>query len=73
MSGVGGALFPLVFTSLSTVMGWQSAYYLNAILLLCILFFSLTVFSTGMGLARAFSGNVEEGTLYVFYPLAYTG
>ncbi|MFR4802521.1 MAG: hypothetical protein ACLT98_03850 [Eggerthellaceae bacterium] len=27
------------------------------------LFFSLTVFSTGMGLARAFSGNVEEGTL----------
>ena len=28
------------------------------------LFFSLTVFSTGMGLARAFSGNVEEGTLY---------
>ncbi|MDN4470536.1 nitrate/nitrite transporter [Gordonibacter sp. RACS_AR68] len=44
MSGVGGALFPLVFTSLSTVMGWQSAYYLNAILLLCILFFSLTVF-----------------------------
>ena len=37
------------------------------------LFFSLTVFSTGMGLARAFSGNVEEGTLYVFYPLAYTG
>lgn len=44
MSGVGGALFPLVFTSLSTVMGWQSAYYLNAILLLCILFFSLMVF-----------------------------
>ena len=44
MSGVAGALFPLVFTSLSTVMGWQSAYYLNAILLLCILFFSLTVF-----------------------------
>lgn len=28
------------------------------------LFFSLTVFSTGMGLARVFSGNVEEGTLY---------
>lgn len=28
------------------------------------LFFSLTVFSTGMGLARAFSGNVEDGTLY---------
>lgn len=28
------------------------------------LFFSLTVFSTGMGLARAFSGNVEEDTLY---------
>lgn len=28
------------------------------------LFFSLTVFSTGMGLARAFSGNIEDGTLY---------
>lgn len=28
------------------------------------LFFSLTVFSTGMGLARAFSGNIENGTLY---------
>ncbi|MEG0418489.1 ABC transporter permease [Gordonibacter sp.] len=28
------------------------------------LFFSLTVFSTGMGLARVFSGNVEDGTLY---------
>ncbi len=26
------------------------------------LFFSLTVFSTGMGLARAFTGNVEDGT-----------
>ncbi len=28
------------------------------------LFFSLTVFSTGMGLARAFGGNIEDGTLY---------
>lgn len=28
------------------------------------LFFSLTVFSTGMGLARAFSGNIEDGTIY---------
>ena len=28
------------------------------------LFFSLTVFSTGMGLARAFSGNIEDGTVY---------
>uniref|UniRef100_UPI00248E3C42 FtsX-like permease family protein n=1 Tax=Eggerthella sinensis TaxID=242230 RepID=UPI00248E3C42 len=28
------------------------------------LFFSLTVFSTGMGLARAFTGNIENGTLY---------
>lgn len=28
------------------------------------LFFSLTVFSTGMGLARAFSGNIEDGTTY---------
>ncbi|MEQ3363390.1 MFS transporter [Raoultibacter massiliensis] len=45
MSGVGGAIFPLVFTSLSTVLGWQGVYYVNAILLLCILFFSLTVFS----------------------------
>lgn len=29
-----------------------------------VLFFSLTVFSTGMGLARAFSGNIEDGTVY---------
>lgn len=28
------------------------------------LFFSLTVFTTGMGLARAFSSNIEAGTLY---------
>ena len=28
------------------------------------LFFSLAVFSTGMGLARAFSGNIEDGTLF---------
>ena len=28
------------------------------------LFFSLTVFSTGMGLARAFTGNIEDGTVY---------
>lgn len=28
------------------------------------LFFSLAVFSTGMGLARAFSGNIEDGTIY---------
>ena len=28
------------------------------------LFFSLTVFSTGMGLARVFSGNIEDGTVY---------
>ncbi|BAK44814.1 ABC transporter permease [Eggerthella sp. YY7918] len=28
------------------------------------LFFALTVFSTGMGLARAFTGNIENGTLY---------
>lgn len=28
------------------------------------LFFSLTVFSTGMGLARVFGGNIENGTIY---------
>ena len=28
------------------------------------LFFSLTVFSTGMGLTRAFTGDVENGTIY---------
>ena len=28
------------------------------------LFFSLTVFSTGMGLARVFGGNIEENSIY---------
>lgn len=44
MSGIGGAIFPLVFTSLFGVIGYQGVYLLNAVLIACILFFSLTVF-----------------------------
>lgn len=45
-SGIGGALFPLVFTQLFQVISWQGVYYVNAVLILLILIFSLTVFST---------------------------
>ena len=45
-SGIGGAIFPLVFTQLFQVMSWQGVYYVNAVLILLILVFSLTVFST---------------------------
>ena len=45
-SGVGGAVFPLVFTQLFQVISWQGVYYVNAVLVLLILVFSLTVFST---------------------------
>lgn len=45
-SGIGGAIFPLVFTKLFQVMSWQGVYYVNAVLILVILVFSLTVFST---------------------------
>lgn len=45
-SGIGGAIFPLVFTQLFQVMSWQGVYYVNAVLILLILIFSLTVFST---------------------------
>lgn len=44
-SGIGGAIFPLVFTQLFQVMSWQGVYYVNAVLVLLILAFSLTVFS----------------------------
>lgn len=43
-SGIGGAIFPLVFTSLFGVIGYQGVYFLNAVLIACILIFSLTVF-----------------------------
>ena len=42
----------------------DSTAFVSLSVVCIMLFFSLTVFSTGMGLARAFSGNVEEGTLY---------
>ena len=45
-SGIGGAIFPLVFTQLFRVISWQGVYYVNAVLVLLILVFSLTVFST---------------------------
>lgn len=45
-SGVGGAIFPLVFTQLFQIISWQGVYYVNAVLILLILAFSLTVFST---------------------------
>lgn len=45
-SGIGGAIFPLVFTQLFQVLSWQGVYYVNAVLVLVILLFSLTVFST---------------------------
>ena len=45
MSGIGGAIFPFVFTSLFGVIGYQGVYFFNAVLIACILIFSLTVFS----------------------------
>lgn len=44
MSGVGGAIWPMVFTNLFPVIGYQGVYVFNAILILLILIFSLTVF-----------------------------
>lgn len=45
-SGIGGAIWPLLFTSLFGSIGYQNVYLLNAILILvCILPFALTVFS----------------------------
>ena len=44
MSGVGGAVFPVVFTTLSTIVGWQGVYYINAVLILVITVFALFVF-----------------------------
>lgn len=38
--------------------------FLSLSVVCVMLFFALTVFSTGMGLARAFTGNIENGTLY---------
>ncbi len=44
-SGIGGALWPQIFTQVFVNASWQSVYYLNAILILLLLAFSLTVFS----------------------------
>ena len=44
MSGIGGAAFPVIFTSLSTVIGWQGVYYVNAVLILVITLFAIFVF-----------------------------
>ncbi len=38
--------------------------FLSLWLVCVMLFFSMTVFSTGMGLVKVFTGNLEEGTLY---------
>ncbi len=45
-SGIGGAICPLIFTALFPIIGYKNVYLINAILLLvCILPFSLSVFS----------------------------
>jgi MFS family permease len=45
-SGIGGAIWPLIFTALFPMIGYKNVYLINAILLLvCILPFSLSVFS----------------------------
>ena len=45
-SGIGGAIFPMVFTQLFLSIGWKGVYYVNAVLVLLILIFSLTVFTS---------------------------
>jgi MFS family permease len=45
-SGIGGAIWPILFSSLFPLMGYQNVYLVNAlIVVVCILPFSLTVFS----------------------------
>lgn len=66
MSGIGGAIFPLVFTSLFGVIGYQGVYLLNAALIACILIFSLTVFcenpaKIGLHAYGAEEDDVESG------------
>lgn len=63
-SGIGGAIFPLVFTQLFLSIGWKGTYYVNAVLVLLILVFSLTVFTTNpasVGLEKYGEDVVTEG------------
>jgi MFS family permease len=61
-SGIGGAIFPLVFTQLFQVLSWQAVYYVNAVLILVLLVFSLTVFSTDPSKSglEPYGPNLEE-------------
>ncbi len=63
-SGIGGAIFPLVFTQLFQTISWQGVYYVNAILVLLILIFSLTVFSTDPSKSglEPYGAMLEEGS-----------
>lgn len=61
-SGIGGAIFPFVFTQLFQTISWQGVYYVNAVLVLLILIFSLTVFST----------DPSKDGLEVYGPMAET-
>lgn len=46
-SGIGGAIWPIVFTALFPIIGYQNVYTLNAVLILVLILpFSLTVFTT---------------------------
>lgn len=62
-SGIGGAIFPLVFTQLFQAINWQGVYYVNAVLVLLILVFSLTVFSTDPSKSglEPYGAMLEEG------------
>lgn len=79
MSGIGGALWPMVFTNLFPVIGYQGVYVLNAALILLILVFSLTVFCENpakIGLhayGAEEEGDVEESPVSAFagVPLKY--
>lgn len=63
MSGVGGAIFPMIFTALFGVIGYQGVYLLNAVLIACILVFSLTVFCENPAKVGLHAyGAEEEGT-----------
>lgn len=64
MSGVGGAVFPMVFTWIGTSFGWQMMYYVNAVLILVLLVFTLGVFHTdptALGLKPYGATEEEEG------------
>lgn len=61
MSGIGGAVFPLIFTALFGVIGYQGVYLLNAVLVACILIFSLTVFCENPAKVGLHAYGAEEG------------